>query len=48
MVVASATSELVWIKPFLKDLGFPLYNAMSLWCDNKVAIHIATNPVCYK
>lgn len=46
--MAKATGELVWIKFFLKELGFPLYKAMSLWCDNKVAVYIEANLVFYK
>lgn len=46
--VAKATTELVWIKILLDELGFAVSGPMKLWCDNKAAIHIAHNPVFHE
>lgn len=43
--VAKATTELVWIKMFLEEVGLPKCGTIKLWCDNRAAIHIANNPV---
>ena len=47
-VMASVTSELLWLCTLLLDLKASLPNAMSLICDNEVALHIAANPVFHE
>ena len=37
------TSELIWIKGLLKDLGIEINTPMTMHCDNQAAIHIASN-----
>ena len=37
--------ELLWIRNILRDLGIEYATPMNLYCDNKVAIQIAQNPV---
>lgn len=46
--IAKATTELVWLKQLLGELGFPINVPMCLWCDNQVAVHIATRPVFHE
>lgn len=43
--MSAATSEVVWLRRFLSDLGVHLTAATPLHCDNNGAIQIATNPV---
>ena len=43
--MAQGICELLWIKSLLKDLKVEQTDSMSLYCDNKVAISIAHNPV---
>jgi len=37
--------EVLWIRGLLKDLGLELNEPVKIYCDNKVAISIAHNPV---
>ena len=46
--MAHTTSELVWISYLLHQLGIESSGVMQLWCDNRAAIHIATNPVFHE
>ncbi|KAM2243723.1 hypothetical protein ACFX1S_010508 [Malus domestica] len=46
--MASTACELIWLKGFLCDLGFPATFPMSLFCDNQAAMHIAYNPVFHE
>ncbi|KAL4194433.1 hypothetical protein AMTRI_Chr05g68690 [Amborella trichopoda] len=46
--MASTTSDLIWLKSFLNDLGFKSANPIPLFCDNQAAIHIATNPLFHE
>jgi hypothetical protein len=43
--LASATTELFWIRMILKDLGVFLADSPILWCDNLSALALASNPV---
>ena len=43
--LASATAELCWIRMLLKDFGVFLPHPPILWCDNVLALAIASNPV---
>ena len=42
------TSELLWLRWLLKDLGVSTSFATPLYCDNQSAIHIAHNDVFYE
>jgi len=42
------TWELMWIKQFLQELGFCEVAQMKLYCDNRAALHIASNPVFHE
>ena len=46
--MASTTCELIWLKALVQDLGFKIEAPMKLFCDNKAAIYIASNPVFYE
>lgn len=46
--MAKASTELVWMKMLLEELGFPITNLMILWCDNQAAMHIANNPIFHE
>ena len=37
--------EAVWLKRILKDLGVPIKDPTSLYCDNMSSIYLARNPV---
>lgn len=43
--MSAATSEVVWLRRLLSDLGIHLTAARPLHCDNNGPIQIATNPV---
>jgi len=42
------TSELEWLSYILHDLCVPISLPFTLYCDNKVAMHIAENPVFHE
>ncbi|KAK4364123.1 hypothetical protein RND71_015481 [Anisodus tanguticus] len=46
--MAVATCELVWTKQLLRELKFGEISQMKLVCDNKEALHIASNPVFHE
>ncbi|GAV83773.1 LOW QUALITY PROTEIN: hypothetical protein CFOL_v3_27218, partial [Cephalotus follicularis] len=46
--MAHTTCELMWVKQLLTEMGFVDSSPMQLWCDNQVAIHIASNPVFHE
>ena len=46
--IAVTTCELIWLKALLKDLGYHTNQPMKLYCDNKAALHIASNPVFHE
>ncbi|XP_048613235.1 uncharacterized protein LOC106398795 [Brassica napus] len=39
------TSELIWIRNLLRDLGIETSTPITMHCDNQAAIHIASNSV---
>lgn len=43
--MAHGVYELLWLKLLLSELGFPISEPMTLYCDNKAAISIAHNQV---
>ncbi|RDX96099.1 Copia protein, partial [Mucuna pruriens] len=46
--MASATCELIWVKQFIQELKFVDVQPMKMYCDNQVALHIASNPVFHQ
>ena len=46
--LADITSELLWLRWLLKDLGVSTSSTTPLYCDNQSAIHIAHNDVFHK
>ncbi|GKA07978.1 uncharacterized mitochondrial protein-like protein [Tanacetum coccineum] len=47
-VVAVTTSEIVWLRWLLADMGVPISHSTPLHCDNRSAIHIARNSVFHE
>ncbi|RVW65491.1 Retrovirus-related Pol polyprotein from transposon RE1 [Vitis vinifera] len=47
-VLADTTSELIWLRWLLKDLGVSTSSATPLYCDNQSVIHIAHNDVFHE
>ena len=45
---ADTTSELLWLRWLLKDLGVSTSSATPLYCDNQSVIHIAHNDVFHE
>jgi hypothetical protein len=43
--MAHGVCETLWLKILLKELGFDSKDSIRLYCDNKVTISIAHNPV---
>ena len=46
--LADTTSELLWLRWLLKDLGVSTSSATLLYCDNQNVIHIAHNDVFHE
>ncbi|KAL3507064.1 hypothetical protein ACH5RR_032446 [Cinchona calisaya] len=46
--MAQSTCELIWIHQLLSEIGLDTSLPMKLWCDNQVAVHIASNPVLHE
>jgi len=46
--LASATCEIQWILYLLHDLHITCSKLLVLYCDNQIALHIATNPVFHE
>ena len=46
--LTDTTSELLWLRWLLKDLGVSTSSATPLYCDNQSAIYIAHNDVLHK
>lgn len=44
----TTTSEIMWLQQLLKDLRLNVLSPSLLFCDNEVAIHIATNPIFHE
>ncbi|WP_338140430.1 Ty1/Copia family ribonuclease HI [Candidatus Phytoplasma australasiaticum] len=46
--LAATASEIVWINQLLADLCIPSTSPAVIFCDNNVAIHIASNPMFHE
>ena len=46
--LADTTSELLWLRWLLKDLGVSTSSTTHLYCDNQSAIHITHNDVFHE
>ncbi|KAK9059484.1 hypothetical protein SSX86_020186 [Deinandra increscens subsp. villosa] len=46
--MADVTSEMIWVRRLLKELGVISDGLMRLYCDNQSAIHIAKNQVFHE
>ncbi|KAL0325058.1 UNVERIFIED_CONTAM: Retrovirus-related Pol polyprotein from transposon RE2, partial [Sesamum radiatum] len=45
--MAHSTSESLWLKNLLKELGFMYDDLIPTHCDNQAAIHIVSTPIFY-
>ncbi|KAJ9552767.1 hypothetical protein OSB04_016812 [Centaurea solstitialis] len=46
--MADVTSEMIWVRRLLMELGVVFNNLMRLYCDSESAIHIAKNQVFHE
>ncbi|KAL0415349.1 UNVERIFIED_CONTAM: Retrovirus-related Pol polyprotein from transposon RE1 [Sesamum latifolium] len=46
--MAHTTSEVLWLKNLLTELGFMYDDPIPMHCDNQAAIHIASNPIFHE
>ncbi|KAL0368250.1 UNVERIFIED_CONTAM: Retrovirus-related Pol polyprotein from transposon RE2 [Sesamum calycinum] len=46
--MAHTTSEILWLKNLLKELGFMYDDPVPMHSDNQAAIHIASNPIFHE
>lgn len=46
--LADVTREILWLQQLLKDFRVQVSTTAKLFCDNKSAIYIATNPVFHE
>ncbi|KAL0405896.1 UNVERIFIED_CONTAM: Retrovirus-related Pol polyprotein from transposon RE2 [Sesamum latifolium] len=46
--MAYTTSEVLWLKNLLIELGFMYDDPIPMHCDNQTAIHIASNPIFHE
>ena len=47
MALTEATKELVWMRGFLKELGYRSDNPTDLFTDNQSALALSKNPVSH-
>lgn len=41
------TTELIWLRILLNDIELKVEDLMKMYCDNKIAINLANNPIMY-
>ncbi|XP_023754735.1 uncharacterized mitochondrial protein AtMg00810-like [Lactuca sativa] len=46
--LAATVCEPLWISYILRDLKIKMHIPVTLWCDNKAAIHITENPIFHE
>ncbi|KAL0355010.1 UNVERIFIED_CONTAM: Retrovirus-related Pol polyprotein from transposon RE1 [Sesamum radiatum] len=46
--MGTTVCELQWISYLLHDFGIPVHTPISMFCDNKAALHIMANPVFHE
>ena len=46
--LASTVCELLWVSYILRDMDIKMKIPVTLWCDNKAAIHITENPIFHE
>ena len=46
--MAQSVQEIVWIHQLMKEVGLATSLPAKLWCDNKAALHIASNSVFHE
>jgi len=46
--MVAAVSEVIWLVGLLQDIGVQVPTLIDLFCDNKVAIQIASNPMFHE
>ena len=46
--MAQGTCELLWVRAILKELGFPVSDSSTLFCDNKSALMLASDSVLHE
>ena len=46
--MADVTSEMIWVRRLLRELGVISEDLMRLYCDSQSAIHIAKNQVFHE
>lgn len=46
--MAHTVCELLWLKSLLQELKVLVEEPMRLYCDNRAASHIASNPVFHE
>ena len=47
-VMALSVCEIIWLHQLLMEVSSETLVLANLWCDNQVALHIASNPVFQK
>ena len=46
--IAHTTCELTWLRTVLQEFGLLTQGPTPLYCDNRAAIHIASNPIFHE
>ena len=46
--MAQSICEIIWICQLLMEVGIETLVPAKLWCDNQVAMHIASNPIFHE